>query len=164
MSHRKHGPTGTSGNLVDGVSAGKRSRLSFLSLTPQRSRIMRSIKGRGNASTEKRFLAILRANGIKGWRRHWPVAGTPDFAFPRERLALFVDGCFWHCCPTCYKAPRNNEAYWANKAIANGRRDRRVDRELRVRGWSVIRIWEHSLKCPARVLSRIERALRDHRD
>src|SRR5690606_13552377 len=71
--------------------------------TPARSRIMRSIRGKGNATTELRMVAILRRERLAGWRRHLDLPGRPDFAWPSERVALFVDGCFWHGCPHCYR-------------------------------------------------------------
>ena len=69
----------------------------------------------------------------------------PDFVFPRLRLAVFVDGCFWHCCPKHATWPRNRAAFWLAKITGNKARDRRVNYALRKRGWKVIRIWEHEL-------------------
>ena len=69
----------------------------------------------------------------------------PDFVFPKLRLALFVDGCFWHACPRHATKPRNNAAFWRKKLAANQARDRLVTRALRQRGWRVLRIWEHEL-------------------
>jgi len=86
------------------------------------------------------------------------LPGTPDFAWPRQRVALFVDGCFWHGCPRCYKAPRHNSSFWRAKAAANRARDRRVGRILRTRGWQVIRVWECQVESRA-TLGRIARAL-----
>ena len=71
--------------------------------------------------------------------------GRPDFVFPAERVAVFVDGCFWHGCPRHYNAPANNEAFWRRKLIANRTRDRLVTRTLTRAGWKVVRIWEHAL-------------------
>ena len=86
----------------------------------------------------------------------------PDFVFPKLRLAVFVDGCFWHACPIHATKPRNNAAFWRKKLAANKARDRKVNRALRAAGWRVLRIWEHEL-APARAsqtLARIRRALR----
>jgi DNA mismatch endonuclease, patch repair protein len=88
-----------------------------------------------------------------------PLPGTPDFAFRREKMAIFIDGCFWHGCPRCYKAPSRNAAFWKKKIVGNRRRDRRVTGELRERGWRVIRLWEHELKSPAKVVSRLQQEL-----
>lgn len=70
----------------------------------------------------------------------------PDFVFPKLRLAVFVDGCFWHACPIHATKPRNNAAFWRKKLVANKSRDRRVTHALRAAGWRVLRIWEHELK------------------
>lgn len=130
-------------------------------LTPsQRSFNMSSIRSKGNRTTEQRMIAIMKAAGIKGWRRNYPLPGKPDFVFRRERVAVFVDGCFWHKCPDCFRQPTSNEEYWEKKFARNVRRDRDVTAELRLRGWRVVRIWEHSLKKdPPRVATRMRRAL-----
>ncbi len=132
-------------------------------LTPaERSALMALIKGKDNASTELRLVAALRAAGLAGWRRGLRLPGRPDLAFPAARLAVFVDGCFWHGCPRHHRLPRTRRAFWSAKVATNRRRDRRVDRQLRARGWSVMRIWEHALRrgaLPA-TLARLARALR----
>lgn len=129
-------------------------------LTPeQRSYGMSRVRGRGNASTELRMVALLREHGLRGWRRHAPIAERPDFVFPRERVAVFVDGCFWHGCPRCFRMPETNRDYWERKIGRNIARDKRYTLTLRRRGWRVIRVWEHSLSAPSRVASRIRRAL-----
>lgn len=120
---------------------------------------MASVKGKGNKSTELALVTLLKSNFINGWRRHLPLPGKPDFCFPRQKVAVFVDGCFWHGCPKCYRRPKSNLAFWDGKVAANRTRDRRVNRELRGRGFIVVRIFEHQLKSPARVLARIRRAL-----
>ncbi len=138
------------------------SMVSFKGFQPEseaRSRIMRAIGGKGNRSTELALASALRKSGLKGWRRHLFLPGSPDFAYPNARLCIFVDGCFWHGCPKCYRAPRFNSAFWSAKVEANRRRDRRVTQALRHRGWRVFRIWEHSLTTPGRVVARIAAAL-----
>jgi DNA mismatch endonuclease (patch repair protein) len=69
----------------------------------------------------------------------------PDFVFKREKVAVFVDGCFWHRCPLHSKIPDNNRAFWEQKLSRNVERDRLVNRELQKAGWRVWRMWEHSL-------------------
>ena len=69
----------------------------------KRSMVMSRIRGKGNKSTEIKLLKLFKENVIKGWRRHIPLIGRPDFIFRNERLAVYVDGCFWHKCPKCYK-------------------------------------------------------------
>ncbi len=111
----------------------------------KRSEVMARIRGRGNRTTEVRLAAIFRAHGITGWRRQYPLPGRPDFAFPARRLAVFVDGCFWHGCPRHGTLPKGNARFWREKIARNRERDREVNRELRRRGWRVLRIWEHEL-------------------
>lgn len=114
--------------------------------TPQRSYNMSCIKGRNNKTTELAMIAILRQYHITGWRRHLPMQGKPDFCFPKQKVIVFVDGCFWHGCPKCHKNPKQNAAFWAEKISKNKSRDKRNSRHLRQQGWSVLRFWEHSLK------------------
>jgi len=126
----------------------------------ERSRIMARVRSRGNQSTEVRLVQLLRKAGIAGWRRCPRVYGNPDFAFPERRAALFVDGCFWHGCPQCYRRPKSRRDYWDVKVARNKMRDKRVRRKLRSQGWAVLRIWEHELKSsPERCIRRIRRAL-----
>jgi DNA mismatch endonuclease, patch repair protein len=124
-----------------------------------RSRIMRSNKSHGNLSTEVTLLRLLQSRGISGWRRKVAISGRPDFVFQRERVALFIDGCYWHGCK-CRRLPNKNRAYWQAKFRDNQSRDRRTSRLLRASGWHVIRIWEHELKKnPQIVTNRINRIL-----
>ncbi len=108
----------------------------------QRSRNMASIRSKGNTSTEKAFVRLVRKARISGWRRDAKLPGKPDFVFHSQRLAVFVDGCFWHGCPRCYRAPEDNRTYWRAKVLSNRKRDRRRARELRGLGWRVMRVWE----------------------
>lgn len=71
------------------------------------------------------------------------VRRTADLVFPRARIAVFVDGCFWHGCPVHHTVAKTNAAYWAEKVAANRRRDADTDARLREAGWTVIRVWEH---------------------
>ena len=126
----------------------------------KRSQVMAAIRSRGNKGTELKLVAILRSAGITGWRRHQSVTGHPDFIFRRERVAVFVDGCFWHGCPKHGRKPGSNRAYWLPKLRRNRERDATVKRSLRSAGWRVIRLWEHDLAIPQRCAARIARALR----
>ncbi len=129
----------------------------------ERSRIMAQVRSRGNKSTELKLIALLRANKLSGWRRNYPLTGKPDFVYPRHRLALFVDGCFWHGCSKHCRLPATNKKYWIDKIERNKRRDRKTSKALREKGWMVIRIWEHELKSEAsfkRKLRRIQKALK----
>jgi DNA mismatch endonuclease, patch repair protein len=128
--------------------------------TPEpRRRIMRSIAGRGNKTTEAALATQLRRNALSGWRRHLPLPGRPDFVWRKEKVALFVDGCFWHGCPRHYLPPRKNIEFWQRKIETNRARDRRVDRQLRRAGWTTLRIWECQV-LEQRTMTRIRRALR----
>jgi DNA mismatch endonuclease (patch repair protein) len=102
---------------------------------------------------------IFRQNGVTGWRRNRPIVGKPDFVFPKAKVAVFVDGCFWHGCPKCYRAPKSNVPYWRLKIERNRKRDLKVNRELRKRGWVVLRFWECRLQDGPKVSLRIQRTL-----
>src|ERR1700677_2790666 len=113
-----------------------------------RSKIMAAVRSRGNTTTELPLSKLLWEAGMRGYRKHWPVAGKPDFAWPGRKIAVFVDGCFWHGC-TCKYLPRTNTEFWRNKIEANKRRDRRVVRSLRKDGWTVIRVQECAARKPS---------------
>lgn len=88
----------------------------------------------------------LFAEGLR-YRVDYSLPGLrrrADVAFPRARLAVFVDGCFWHGCPRHGTWPRSNAEWWRQKIEANRRRDRDTDRRLRASGWAVMRFWEHA--------------------
>jgi DNA mismatch endonuclease (patch repair protein) len=129
----------------------------------KRSAVMAAIRGSGNRDTELRMMALLRAHGITGWRRGVKLYGKPDFVFRRERVAVFVDGCFWHRHPGCRLAytPKSRREFWLPKFARNVARDREVTRTLRKAGWSVLRVWECELvaqRWPS-VVRRMGRAL-----
>lgn len=162
----------------------------------KRSAVMARIRSRGNRDTELALAAVFRRHGITGWRRQVEIRSPrseiqrfrvkPDFVFPKQRVTVFVDGCFWHGCPRHsnpkqwlrkssmpVKPPaatgaRTGRAFWQAKLAANQARDRRVNRALRAAGWRVVRIWEHQLRRnavrtgqgkPCGVIRRIQRAL-----
>jgi len=127
----------------------------------KRSAVMARIRSSGNRATELRLIALMRDRGITGWRRNAPVFGKPDFVFRRERVAVFVDGCFWHGCPKHATKPATRAGWWAAKLARNKARDRTVTRFLRKAGWRVLRIWECDL-APGnrpRTARRVARAL-----
>ncbi|MCW5680016.1 MAG: DNA mismatch endonuclease Vsr [Xanthobacteraceae bacterium] len=126
----------------------------------KRSEIMSRVKGHGNALTELRLLHILREKRLTGWRRKSKIIGRPDFIFRAERVAVFVDGCFWHGCPKHGSIPKTNEEFWSSKLKRNRQRDREVSAELRRLGWTPVRIWQHELKNPDRIARRIATSLR----
>jgi DNA mismatch endonuclease, patch repair protein len=107
---------------------------------------MAAVKFRDNLSTELKVIALLKKEKITGWRRQLPLVGTPDFCWPKEKIILFIDGCFWHGCPRCHKFPKSNVRFWKNKILSNKKRDRRVSSALRKNDWKVLRVWEHQIR------------------
>ena len=128
----------------------------------ERSALMAKVRGRGNLTTEEALAKLLRAQGWSGWRRQQVVRGhaaagdrfevRPDFVFRTRRLAVFVDGCFWHGCPRHGTRPRGNAAFWRSKFRRNRARDRRDTRRLGGAGWRILRLWEHELKPKGRLV------------
>lgn len=112
----------------------------------KRSEIMSRVRGTRNASTEERLASVFRTHGIKGWRRNYAVYGRPDFVFPKDKVAVFVDGCFWHGHDCRNTRPRQHEEFWRNKISKNMERDVKVTDHLENLGWTVLRIWECELK------------------
>lgn len=97
-----------------------------------------------NTAPETLLRKALWARGLR-YRLHPGLPGTPDVSFPGAKVAVFVDGCFWHGCPEHYTAPVRNAEFWAGKLRRNLDRDARVDTELAERGWVSVRIWEHEV-------------------
>jgi DNA mismatch endonuclease (patch repair protein) len=128
---------------------------------------MARIRASGNKDTELRMIELFRAHSIKGWRRNSGVFGKPDFVFHRERVAVFVDGCFWHRHTGCKFSytPKSRLEFWLPKFERNIARDRLVMRTLRTNGWRVIRIWECELatKRQARMIRILRVALAEKR-
>ncbi|MDZ4403015.1 very short patch repair endonuclease [Prosthecobacter sp.] len=137
----------------------------------KRSEVMSCIRSHGNAATELRLVKWMREAGITGWRRQLSLSVKaskikrfkvrPDFVFRRERVAVFVDGCFWHACPRHATRPKQNRKFWDAKIERNQKRDLLVTRELRKAGWTVLRLWECALtkKRQASTLARLRRVL-----
>lgn len=141
---KKHLPNG----VFDGISS-------------ERSRHMSSIPSKGNKSTEKRLRFALVQAGISGWQMHADgLSGRPDFYFPESRLAVFVDGCFWHGCPKCGHYPKTRSAFWKAKIDRNRQRDFDTTTRLESEGVRVLRFWEHELhsslrECVARLVNEL---------
>lgn len=140
-----------------------RARMADLFTPEKRSAVMSGIRGAGNRNTELRLIALFRASQIAGWRRHQNVFGKPDFTFAKQRLAVFVDGCFWHRhggCKFSY-TPKSRLDFWLRKFSKNVARDRLVTRTLRKAGWRVVRIWECDLgpRRQHRVINQVRRML-----
>lgn len=141
----------------------------------KRSEVMSRIRSFGNKDTELRMVVLMRAARITGWRRHVqirearrpgpvamkPLTVRPDFMFRTERVAVFIDGCFWHGCPRHATRPKQNRKFWDAKLARNQARDRAVTRALKRSGWKVLRLWECALsvKRATGTVRRLERAL-----
>lgn len=130
-------------------------------LSPEhRRKNMSHIRSKGNRSTEGRLRSSFAGAGISGFYMHFAeLPGKPDFAFPAQKVAVFVDGCFWHGCSECYIRPKSSQEYWDGKLKRNKERDMRVDQELADKGWTSVRIWEHSLKRPQKARRTVVAAL-----
>ncbi len=112
----------------------------------KRSEIMQHVKSSGNKSTEIRLISYFNTHHITGWRRKYNVKGHPDFVFLKRRVAIFVDGCFWHGHDCRNTRPKDNSEYWMVKRNRNIAHDRAVTALFQERGWTVVRIWECELK------------------
>ncbi len=112
----------------------------------KRSEIMRSVKSHGNFSTELSLISIFKMFNIKGWRRKYKLVGNPDFTFPKDKIVIFADGCFWHGHDCRKKLPKSNSEYWQKKIEQNIKRDEQITKFLQERGWRVIRLWECEIK------------------
>lgn len=139
---------------------------------------MSRIRGRGNRSTELVLATEFRRQRITGWRRHvrlrpelaprdqksnasrGRISVSPDFVFRYARLAVFVDGCFWHACPTHATQPVANAEFWRRKLARNVQRDQLATRALKNAGWNVVRVWEHDMARASLVAARVKRRLR----
>lgn len=108
----------------------------------KRSAVMRSIKGK-NTKPELRLRAALISNGLWGFScNEERLPGKPDFAFWQQKVAVFVEGCFWHGCPLHYKTPKSNQEFWREKVRKNMERDRVNGQKLQLDDWRVLRVWE----------------------
>lgn len=111
-----------------------------------RSFIMSRIKGR-NTKAEVQFRRGLFNRGYRYSLRHRfkELNFRPDLTLKAKKACIFIDGCFWHMCPKCFKRPKSNKTYWGPKLKRNAERDRQQTRFLKKNGWKVIRIWEHEV-------------------
>ena len=112
----------------------------------KRSAIMRVVKSKNNKSTELQLIDYFKVKGIKGWKRNYKVKGHPDFVFLDRKIAIFVDGCFWHGHDCRNTRPADNADYWNKKREKNIQHDKEITALFERRGWTVIRIWECELK------------------
>ncbi len=124
-----------------------------------RSEQMARIRGR-NTRPERRLRSALWLAGLR-YRLHTPIPGArPDVVMPSRRVAVFVDGCFWHGCPVHYVRPRSRTDHWAGKLRENVDRDRQQTLALEALGWKVVRVWEHEVdEALAAVVKRVQGAV-----
>ncbi len=132
----------------------------------QRSECMSHVRGK-NTGLEKIFRKSLRSLGIKEYRLHAKVPGRPDLYFPKQRLAVFIDGCFWHGCPRCASLPVTNVRFWREKIERNRMRDKAVGIELRKAHIRTLRFWGHeikknSLRCTEKLCSLLQATAPDN--
>lgn len=115
-------------------------------LTPDaRSRLMGRVRRR-NTTPELRLRKALWSAGLRyRLKTHIRLPGTPDIVFPGAKVAVFVDGCFWHGCPLHGSMPKTRPEFWARKIARNRERDAEVDTALKGSGWIVLRFWEHDI-------------------
>jgi len=111
-----------------------------------RSRIMSHIRGKDTKPEIKLRKALHKA----GYRyslnyRFKELNFKPDIVMVSRKVCIFVDGCFWHGCPKCYKAPKSNKTYWVQKIKRNIERDKEQNTYLKKNGWKVVRVWEHQI-------------------
>ena len=112
----------------------------------KRSDIMKKVRPSGNKTTEMKLIEYFSSNHITGWRRNYKVKGHPDFVFLDRKIAIFVDGCFWHGHDCRNTRPAENADYWIKKRERNIQHDKKITALFEQRGWTVIRIWECELK------------------
>lgn len=102
--------------------------------------------------------------GIRSYRLHYKLPGKPDIVFIGKNVAIFIDGCFWHMCPDCFRMPVTRKEFWKKKIRENVNRDRKINAVLTTAGWTVIRLWEHEIKRnPGKSTNKIIRALKNHK-
>jgi DNA mismatch endonuclease, patch repair protein len=133
----------------------------FGEISTTRSRTMRAIKATGNKTTEGRLRMALVGAGVKGFVLHpGDITGRPDFYFRTARLAIFVDGCFWHGCPKCGHIPKTRSEFWRMKIARNQQRDQRAVRLLKDQGIKSLRFWECSLRRPALAVQAVKKCIK----
>jgi len=115
-------------------------------LTPdQRKYNMSRIKAK-NTGPEAKIRKMLSAENIRGYRLHYNLPGKPDMVFIKKRIAIFIDGCFWHKCPVDFQEPETRKEFWMKKIQSNVDRDKKVNAQLKEDGWTVLRFWEHEVR------------------
>ena len=127
-----------------------------------RSKIMSKIRNK-NTRPEIKIRKLLYCSGHKGYRLNYKKAsGKPDICYVGKKIAIFIDGCFWHGCPKCYKRPKSNKKYWSEKIKINKKRDKKVNLALKKENWTVLRFWECQVnKKTENIFNKIDEVLKD---
>ena len=121
----------------------------------QRKHNMSRIRGK-NTGPEIKLRKLLWSQGIRGYRIHYKLPGKPDIVFIKKKIAIFIDGCFWHKCPIDFQEPETRKEFWMKKINSNVERDTKTTKQLQDDGWTVIRFWEHDIrKQPEDVIEKI---------
>ena len=121
----------------------------------QRKLNMSHIRGE-NTGPEIKLRKMLWSHGIRGYRIHHNMPGKPDIVFIKKKIAIFIDGCFWHKCPIDFQEPETRKEFWMKKINSNVERDKKITMNLQEKGWTVIRFWEHEVrKKPEEVIMKI---------
>ncbi len=119
----------------------------FHNVTKKRSATMAAIRSKNNKSTELPLKMALVRSGVKGWRTNdTNIKGKPDIYFTIQKLAIFVDGCFWHGCKMCGHIPKTRESFWSAKISRNIQRDKSINGFLKKSDIKVLRFWEHEVR------------------
>jgi DNA mismatch endonuclease (patch repair protein) len=120
---------------------------------------MSKIRGK-NTGPEIKLRKLLWSQGIRGYRIHYNLPGKPDIVFTKKKIAIFIDGCFWHKCPVCFQVPETRKEFWIKKIYSNVERDKKVNKQLKAEGWTVMRFWEHDIrKKPDNVIKKIKKKM-----
>ena len=133
----------------------------FADVDKKRSLTMAAVKSK-DTSCEIILRKALWAAGVRGWQLHRKeITGNPDLVFKGKKIAIFIDGCFWHGCETCCRMPKTRKEYWENKIKKNIIRDKEVNQQLKREGWKILRFWEHEIKreidqCISRIINAIK--------
>jgi DNA mismatch endonuclease (patch repair protein) len=141
----------------------------FENVTQKRSYMMSTVRGKNNKSTEMRLKMAMVRMGLNNWKlNNRTLPGKPDIFFPKNLLAIFTDGCYWHGCPKCGHIPKTRPDYWLAKINGNRQRDRVVKLKLKAIGIRSLRIWEHELAnralidgCILRIIRMLEEPCRE---
>lgn len=115
-------------------------------LSPEQRKLNMSRIRAKNTGPEVKLRKMLSAEGIRGYRIHYKLPGKPDIVFTKKKIVIFIDGCFWHKCPVCFKVPETRKDFWMKKIQSNIDRDKKVNEQLKDGGWTILRFWEHDIR------------------